>query len=408
MAGLLNAEEQIAGHVTSHPATVRWACGALFFSFLQISAVARQLGIRADGGGSDGSDADVDEQPTGVNGAASVEQLQASVAARRGSLTYAFRAVDAAVEGSDDAASTRERWGIVRHFFHMFLEEPVVGAFAGLDRPAVRDLAQQLIVSSSTSERLSAAGAVESVAIVWPFLRLVGNADDADPLLLCAIGELLLFTDSVDTLWETTWRSLASPVSLAIEADWKDASVEQSSAWASVQPSTVVLSPLLSASRFSVRKAVAQALETRPGRVFPDLDAVGPYITDAKTDKVNADRAAKAAAGPNALERELDRVLGAGDCRHAYITSDVFTFGVENFLCRCVLLVGFDFLVEAESPAHALATLVQRVPLLPSVVLFYTAVQIARSAQRRLPWLLNASRCHCFVDRLHNVGDKHK
>ena len=119
-AGLLNDEEQIAGHVTSHPATVRWACGALFFSFLQISAVARQLGIRADGGGSDGSDADVDEQPTGVNGAASVEQLQASVAARRGTVTYAFRAVDEAVEGSDDAASTRERWGIVRNFFTCF------------------------------------------------------------------------------------------------------------------------------------------------------------------------------------------------------------------------------------------------------------------------------------------------
>jgi len=152
MAGLLNPEEQVAGHVTSHPATVRWACGALFFSFLQISAVVRRPSVRAEGGGNGGSYADVDEQPPGVNGVASVEQLRAAVAARRGTVIFECRVVDAAVEGSDDAATTRERWCIVRQLFHTFLAEPVVGAFAGLDRPAVRDLAQQLIVSSSTSE----------------------------------------------------------------------------------------------------------------------------------------------------------------------------------------------------------------------------------------------------------------
>jgi len=135
---------------------------------------------------------------------------------------------------------------------------------------------------------------------------------------------------------------------------------------------------------------------------------VRPYITDAKTDKVNADRAAKAATGPNALESELDRVLGADDCRHAYVTSEVFMPGGENFLCPCGLLVGFDFLDQAESPAHALATLVQRFPLLPNIVFFDTAFQLARNAQRRLTWLMNTSSCHCFEDRLQNVGDQHK
>jgi len=408
MAGLLTPEDQIAGSVCSHPATVRWACGALFFSFFHVSAVVRRPGARADGGGNGGSEADVDEQPPAANGAASVEQLRAAVAARRGTVVYECRAIDAAVDGSDDTATSRERWGVVRHFFHTFLAEPVVGAFAGLDRHAIRDLAQQLILFSTTNEWLSAAGAVESVAIVWPFLRLVGNAEDADPLLLRAVGEVLLFADGVDTLWETKWRSLASPGSLAFEADWRDTSVDHYNEWAALQPSAVMPSPLLSASRFSTKRAVAQALETRTGHVFPDLDAVRPYITDAKKDKVNTERAAKAAAGPNALERELDRVLGADDCRHAYVTSDVFMPGVENFLCPCGLLVGFDFLDQAESPAHALATLVQRFPLLPNIVFFDTACQLARNAQRRLPWLLNTSRCHCFVDRLHNVGDQHK
>jgi len=129
---------------------------------------------------------------------------------------------------------------------------------------------------------------------------------------------------------------------------------------------------MLSGSRLSVKRAVSQALETRTGHVFPDLDAVRPVITDAKTDKVNADRAAKAAAGPNALERELDRVLGADDCRHAYITSDVLMPGVENFLCPFGLLTGFDFLDQAKSPEHALAALVQRFSLLPNIVSFDT------------------------------------
>jgi len=268
MAGLLAPEDQTAGSVCSHPAIVRWACGALFFSFFHVSAIVRRPGVGADGRDNGGSEADVDEPA--INGAATVEQLRAAVAARRGTIVYECRAVDAAVDGSDDAATTRERWGVVRHFFHTFLAEPVVGAFAGLDRPAIKDLAQQLLLFSTTSEWLSAATAVESVAIVWPFLRLVGKAEDADPLLLRAIGEMLLFTDGVDTLWETKWRSLASPASLAFEADWKTMFVDHYNQWAALQPSAVMPSPLLSTSRFSTKRAVAQALETRTGHVFSD------------------------------------------------------------------------------------------------------------------------------------------
>lgn len=46
MAGLLNPEDQSVDHVASQPATVRLACGALFFSFFQISAVVRRPGVR--------------------------------------------------------------------------------------------------------------------------------------------------------------------------------------------------------------------------------------------------------------------------------------------------------------------------------------------------------------------------
>eukprot|EP00168_Porphyra_purpurea_P006528 TRINITY_DN18037_c0_g1_i1.p2 TRINITY_DN18037_c0_g1~~TRINITY_DN18037_c0_g1_i1.p2 ORF type:complete len:150 (-),score=33.33 TRINITY_DN18037_c0_g1_i1:645-1043(-) len=131
---------------------------------------------------------------------------------------YQCRAVNAAVDGSDDVATTRRvgAWSRTssRHFWRSRWSER-----CGAQPAAIKDLAQQLILSSSTSEWLSAAGAVESIAIVWPFLRLVGKVDDADPLLLRAIDEQLLFTDGVDTLWETKWRSLASPATLAFEAN---------------------------------------------------------------------------------------------------------------------------------------------------------------------------------------------
>ena len=405
MAGLLTPEDQILDNVRSHPTTVRWACALIFFSFFKVSLSVRRPG---DGGGTAGNEADVDQSPLVANGAARVKQLQARVAARRGTVIYECLPLEGVIEASDDECTTRDRLGVVRHFLHTFLAEPLVGAFAGLYRHAIIDLARQLILSLTTGEWLSAASAVEAVAIVWPFLWLVGKTDGADPLLLRAIGELLLFTDGVDTLWETRWRSLASPASLAFEADWKATSVTKYNEWVARQPSAGVPPSLLRAGRFSTKRAAAQALEVRTGHVFPDLDAVRPYITDAKTDKVNADRAAKAAASPNALEQELNRVLGADDCRHAYVTSEIFMPGVENFLCPCGLLVGFDFLDQAERPAHALATLVQRFPLLPNVVFFDTECQLARNAQRRLPWLLNTSRCHSFVDRLHNFGDQHK
>ena len=160
----------------------------------------RWTGDAADGSDGGGNDADVDSDTLAANGAGTVERLRAAVAARRGTVVYECRAVKEAVEGSDDNTITRDRWSIVRHFLHTFLAEPLVGAFAGLDRPAIKDLEMQLILAPGAGDWLSAAGAIESVAVAWPFLRLVGTDDDADPQLFRATGELLLFAEGVDTL----------------------------------------------------------------------------------------------------------------------------------------------------------------------------------------------------------------
>jgi len=400
--------DAVANSIASTPTTVWWEYGSLFFSFLEIKEVVRQPTGQAVVGGGDGNDRDVDEELLEVGASVPVLQLRAAVAARRGVTVYECRVVDDAVGETEDASVTRERWGVVRHLINTFLAEPLVGAFTGLNRENIKGLAKAMILSGGTPEWQQAAVAIESVGILWPFLRLFAGDDDADPLAVRATGELLLFTDGVDALWETQWRSKVSEQALAFEAQCWVTSVAKYDAWAALQPGAAPPQSLLSSYPFSARRAAAQALETRTGHVFPDLDAVRPFIIDSKADKINAERTAKAVATPGALERELNRVLGADDFRHASISSDVFMAGVENFLCPWGLLIGFEFVDRAESPAHVLAALVQRLHLLPKVVYFDTACQLARNAHRRLPWLLNISECACSVDRLHNVGDQHK
>jgi len=81
--------------------------------------------------------------------------------------------------------------------------------------------------------------------------------------------------------------------------------------------------------------------------------------------------------------------------------------GIENFLCPCGLLIGYDLLDKAESPAHVLGSLVQRMPLLPKVIYLDTACQLSRNAFRRVPWLMNMSNTATSVDRHHNQGYQH-
>ena len=136
-------------------------------------------------------------------------------------------------------------------FLYTFLAEPVVKSLLDLDRHAIQDLVQRLSMLSTSSEWRSTAGAVELVANGWPFLRLEDNAEDAYPLLLRAAAAVLLASDGIDTLWETKWRSLASPGSLTFEANWKDTSVDLCNEWAVPRLSAVMPQPLLKASRFS-------------------------------------------------------------------------------------------------------------------------------------------------------------
>jgi len=163
----------------------------------------------------------------------------------------------------------------------------------------------------------------------------------------------------------------------------------------------------LGCTAFSLARADAQAEEVRSGHVSPDLEPVRAFITDGKADAVNAARAPKVGADRETLCAMAAKELGKDDCGHKWLTSETFLPGIENFLCPCGLLIGYDFLDNAEAPSHVLASLVQRFPLLPKVFYFDTACQLARNAARRVQWLVNESSMACSHDRPHHVKHQH-
>jgi len=407
----------VDGPIISRPENLSWAAAFVFFSFYSnelsaVNPVVEEAAAANSGAGDDDDDDLASVQGAGagdgpadvgnaVGGAEGVEEAPAQ------GPYYVSKQVEGAVGVGLSATVERERWRIVRRFLLTFLGHPVIGAFSGLPRRRIKRLAHKLIMGSPVDEWKRYATAVEAVGIVWPFLRLVGTADDVDPLMTRAIGELLLFTCSVDGYWETHWRGQASPASLAFEESWRDAPPAKYASWAESRTAPTPSSSPLACSQFSMARGKAQALEVLSGHVWPDLEPVRPFITDSKAQAVNDARAVKAKAGREALAEMMDKELGSDDCRHAFIASQTFMPGVENFLCPCGMLVGYDFLDRAESPAHVLASLMQRFPLLPSVVYFDTACQMARNASRRVPWLVNKSAMAASIDRAHRLQKQH-
>ena len=408
-----------ADAVTSLPANLSWASAFLFFSFYtnELSEVdPGEDEMAAAGSGADDEDGDAPPPAAAqgdgaVHGAAPAAHGEvgvegAVVPPARGPFC-ASKQVAGAVGVGLSATAERERWRIVRRFLLTFLGHPVIGAFTGLPRKKIKRLAAKMALGAPVHEWKLQTTAVESVGIVWPFLRPVGMSDEIDPLMTRAIGEVLLFACLVDGYWETHWRSQASPASLAFEENWRDTSAAKYAAWAEPRTAPLPASSPLLCSKFSSTRGKAQLLEVLSGHVWPDLDPVRPFITDSKAEAVNDARAVKVKAGREALVEMLDKELGSDDCRHAFIASQTFMPGVENFLCPCGLLVGYDFLDRAESPAHVLASLMQRFPLLPSVVYFDTACQMARNASRRVPWLVHKSAMAASIDRAHRLQKQH-
>ena len=408
-----------AGRVISKSENFAWAVAFIFFLFYtnEVSdadpgahktadgtVAANEAGVdgagapAAGGAGADGGGPPATEGDGGREGVA---------AAAAHAAYFVRKKVPGAVGTGLSATVEKERWPVVRRFVLTFLGHPVVGAFTGLPRMRIRRVARNLAMGAPLAEWKAHAKAVESVCIVWPFLQLIGSADDVDVQMTRAVDELLLFTCGVDSFWETLWRNQASVGCKAFEDNWRTTSAAKYAAWAAARTAPVPDSFPLACSRHSAARGRAQLLEVTSGHVWPDLEPFSPFITDSKAEAVNAARAVKVTARRVALEEMLNKELGSDDYRHAFINSQTLMIGVEHFVCPCGLLIGFDFPYRAESPAPVLTSLMQRFPLLPSAVYFDTACQMARNASRRVPWLVNRSAMAASIDRAHRVQKQH-
>lgn len=81
--------------------------------------------------------------------------------------------------------------------------------------------------------------------------------------------------------------------------------------------------------------------------------------------------------------------------------SNVFTPGLVHYMCSHGVLIDFEVLESAESPACIAEALARRLSLAPEAIYFVTAFQAARNAARRMPWLLRQSTTRYFLDRFH-------
>ena len=356
-------------------------------------------------------------RPTGLRGGGAANGGHAGTAAPVNALKYCSVISDAVGGDSLLPVVRRERWSILFNFFSAFIAEPVIGIFAGCPVGALTELAKALIVCKKSEEWLKITKCIQSLHVVWPALDLLAESMDEDVEMCRAMGELLLFSVHTDLHMEDLWRGAMNAESLLFEAAWTDTDATKFKSWLAQQPvgPGPHLPSGLRSSAASTERAADQATEIRSGVVTPDLDQVRPHPRDDVAAAVA--RAAKAKAqtakNPNAKktskrkrQQEENGRLGDDDCRHAFVTHSVFTPGVVSYICPCGVLLGFEVLETAESPAGIVAALAARFPRLPKTVYFDTACQSARNATRRMPWLVRISDTAWALDRFHAVQHK--
>lgn len=341
-------------------------------------------------------------------------------------VTVCSRIEGAVGDEGDDKLVVGERWRIVQRFVANFIAEPVIGMFVGCDKAGIEKLAIALIEGKRYAEWKPLVAPVEKLSLVWPFLFQVADDLDADQDLARAIGELLLFAVDADTRMEKLWMERATDRQKAFAAQWETTSKLKYQEWERGQGVTLPDIRLRS-HRLSHERAVAQEVERLSGSVFPSLDPVRPFTFDSMAAKLRKRKATKRRqkkrktggglstavrkrrrrSAAEAKVRNRDRgskeakAVNDDDCRHDFDESNVFTPGLVNFLCPHGILIGFEMLEHAESPACVAEILARRLPRLPQVIYFDTACQASRNATRRMPWLLRASMVMWFLDRFH-------
>lgn len=343
-------------------------------------------------------------------------------------LTVCSRIKGAVGDERDDRLVLGERWRIVQRFVGNFIAEPVIGMLVGCDQAGVEKLALALIEGKPYSEWKLLTDPVEKLSLVWPFLFQVADDLDGDHDLARSIGELVLFALDADNRMEKLWMEKSTDKQKAFAAKWETTDKLKYQEWEREQGVTAP-NIRLRAHPLSHERAVAQEIERVSGSVFPSLYPVRPFTFDSMAEKLRKKKATKrrqklrkATSSPGSspatrIRRRRSAAAGKGrnrdrgsteakavnddDCRHDFEQSNVFTPGVMNVMCPHGMLIGFEMLEHAESPACVAEILARRLALMPRVIYFDTACQASRNATRRMPWLLRRSLVKWFLDRFH-------
>jgi len=434
------------GNVEHRKAAASWAASCFFSSFFRTTAEAQ--GNLDDDAVSDGSDTlpTSDKPPTSEQQPSSSPPPLGSASASAPPPEIAEpSSLPIGLHGGGDAASDKEvvvgpvagfrfcsviphaiggsgllpgvrrkRWSVLFNFFCAFIAEPVIGIFSGCAVEQLERLGDALVAGKKQTEWLQHTTDIQALHIVWPALDLLADDMDEDPELCRAMGELLLSSIHTDLHMEQLCRCQMNMEALQFEADWTDTDATKFRAWQQQQQRRAGqrLPSGLMARAASASRAADQATEIRSGVLMPDLDQVRPHPTDKVAAAVaRAARQKEKQINPKRKTRRTraqmeNGGLGDDDCRHAFTTHSVFTPGVVSYLCPCNILVRFEVLEMAESPAGIVAALAARCPRLPKTVYFDTACQSSRNATRRMPWLTRISKTAWELDRFHAVQHK--
>jgi len=305
---------------------------------------------------------------------------------------------------TDDPDVDKDRWMTVRTFISAMLAEPVLNVFGGCDAINVEVLARALIDAVPSAVWIQLAPAVTPVVFVWQFLLLARDAMDASPSLCQAVGELLFFCVTAEEETMPRWEAKAGRAAKDYRKKWQDGDAAVYEEWLQ----SLGIEPAVShvvAGAASETRVVEQANEERTGQAWPGREILRAFPEDSTAERQRA-KAADKRKDDKPKTKDAKKAWDFDDCRHDYPVSVLRAPGVITFMCGCGYIIGFELLRETESPAHAVAALVQRFKKLPRVVYFDTACQAQRNALRRVPWLMDGYCTAWFIDRFHRCNHK--
>jgi len=185
---------------------------------------------------------------------------------------------------------------------------------------------------------------------------------------------------------------------------WEDGGAAAYQAWLR----TLGIEPAVThvvAGEASKDRVQVQADEERTGQAWPGRLILRAFPEDSTAER-QRDKAAEKRAEDKPKTKDPKKAWDADDCRHDYPVSVLRAPGVITFMCGCGYIIGFELLRETESPAHAVAALVQRFKEFPRVIYFDTACQAQRNALRRVPWMMDGICSAWFIDRFHRCNHK--